>query len=187
MLVIVEHWNVALLDQSTFDLKALRRLDVFQVDATEGNGDTLNGVDEGLRAFGIDFDVEYVDAGEALEQHAFTFHHGLGSQRAEVAQAQNRGAIGNDCNQVAFAGVFVGQFRVASDFAYWFGYAGAVGQRQVAGGSGGLGELDTQLTWTRMGVIFESGSFQIRHGGIPLLLLDRLVSEDTRLAKSPQD
>jgi hypothetical protein len=36
-------------------------------------------------------------------------------------------------------------------------------------------------------VIFESGSFQIRHFGIPLLLLDRLVSEDTRLAKSPQD
>ncbi|MNS62396.1 hypothetical protein D3C72_954550 [compost metagenome] len=187
VLVIVEYRNVALLDQSAFDLKALRCLDVFQVDATEGDGDALDGVDEGLRAFGVDFDVENVDAGEALEQYAFTFHHWLGGQWAEVTQAENRGAIGNDCNQVAFAGVLVGQFRIAGDLAYWFGYARAVGQRQVASGSSGLGELDTQLPWTRIGVIFESGSFQIRHFGIPLLLLDRLVSEDTRLAKSPQD
>ncbi|AHZ70139.1 hypothetical protein OU5_3060 [Pseudomonas mandelii JR-1] len=38
-----------------------------------------------------------------------------------------------------------------------------------------------------MGMIFESGSFQIRHVGIPLLLLDRRTAEDTRVAKSPQD
>src|SRR3546814_5911459 len=95
-------------------------------------------------------------------------------------QAENRGAVGNDCHQVALAGVFVGQLRVASDFAYWFGYAGAVGQRQIAGSSGGLGELDTQLPWTRISVIFESGSFQIRHVGIPLFtVLDRRTAEDT--------
>ncbi|VVN49397.1 hypothetical protein PS639_06362 [Pseudomonas fluorescens] len=161
VLVIVEDRNVALFDQGAFDLKALGGLDVFQVDATKGDGDALDGVDEGLRAFGVDFDIEYVDAGEALEQHAFAFHYRFGSQWAEVTQAKNGGAIGNDCNQVALAGVFVSQLRIAGDFAYWFGYAGAVGQRQVAGGSGGLGELDTQLPWTRMGVIFESGSFQI--------------------------
>jgi len=39
-----------------------------------------------------------------------------------------------------------------------------------------------------MRVIFESGSFQIRHVGIPLFtVLDRRTAEDTRLAKSLQD
>ncbi|VVO23141.1 hypothetical protein PS691_04344 [Pseudomonas fluorescens] len=187
MLVIVEHRNIALLDQSAFDFKALWRLDVFQVDATEGDRDALDGIDEGLRAFGVDFDVEHVDTGEALEQHALTFHDRLGSQWTEVTQAENRGAIGNHCNQIALAGVLVGEFRVAGNFADWFGYTGAVGQRQVASGSGGFGELDTQLSWTRMGMIFESGSFQIRHIGIPLFTVGRRTAEDTRVAKSLQD
>ncbi len=171
VLVIVEYRNVALFDQGLFDLEALRCLDVFQVDATESDGDALYSVDESLRAFGIDFDVENVDAGKALEQHALTFHDWLGSQWAKVTQAENRGAIGNHCNQVAFAGVLVRQFRIAGDFTYGLGNARAVGQRQIAGSGSGFGELYTQLSWTRMGVIFESGSFQIRHIGIPLLLL----------------
>src|SRR5690606_11080447 len=55
VLVIVEHRNVALLDQGALDLEALRRLDVFQIDATEGDGNALDRVDQGLRAFGVDF------------------------------------------------------------------------------------------------------------------------------------
>ena len=51
VLVVVEHGNVALFDQGTFDFKALRGFDVFQVDTTEGDGDTTNGINEGLRAF----------------------------------------------------------------------------------------------------------------------------------------
>ncbi|MCY1412906.1 hypothetical protein D9M71_283250 [compost metagenome] len=161
VLVIVEHRNVALLDQGTFDLKALGRLDVFQVDATEGDGDAFNGVNESLWAFRIDFDVEYVDTSETLEQNTLAFHHWLGSQWAQVTQAKNRGAVGNHCYQVALAGVLVGQFRVASDFAHRFGYARAVGQRQVACGGGGFGELYAQFPRTRLSMVFESGSFQI--------------------------
>src|SRR5690606_453473 len=60
VLVIMEDRNVALFDQRALDLEALGRLDVFQIDATEGDGDALDGVDEGLRTFRIDFDVEHV-------------------------------------------------------------------------------------------------------------------------------
>src|SRR3990167_2253075 len=139
VLVIVEHWNVALFDQRAFDFKALRGLDVFQVDAAEGDRDTAYGVDKGLRALGLDFDVEYIDTGKALEQHAFTFHYRLGSQRAKIAETENRGTVGNDCHQIAFAGVAVRQLRITRDFAHRLSDARAVGQGQIACGCGGLG------------------------------------------------
>ncbi|MNM45444.1 hypothetical protein D3C81_563670 [compost metagenome] len=50
VLVIVEDRDVALLDQGALDLEALWRLDVFEVDATEGDRNAANGVDESLRA-----------------------------------------------------------------------------------------------------------------------------------------
>ncbi|MNN47938.1 hypothetical protein D3C81_1623820 [compost metagenome] len=161
----MEHRDVALFDQRALDLEALGRLDVFQVDAAEGDGDALDGVDEGLRAFRIHFDIEHVDAGEALEQHALAFHHRLGRQRAEVAQAENRGAVGNHRHQVALAGVLEGQLGIAGDLAHRLGNAGTVGQGQVARGGSGLGQLDTQLAGTGMSVILERGGFQIRHIG----------------------
>jgi len=161
VLVIVEHWNVALLDQGAFDFEALRRLDVFEVDATEGNRDAANGVDESLWAFRFDFDVEYVDTGETLEQNALAFHDRLGSQWTEVTQTEDGGAIGNHCNKVALAGVFVGQLRITADFTHRFCNAWAVGQGEITGGGGGLGELDAQFPRTRLSVIFESGGFQV--------------------------
>ncbi len=161
VLVIVEYRDVALLDQSTFDLKALWRLDVFQVDTTEGDGDTLDGVDERLWAFRVDFDVEHIDTGETLEQNTLAFHDRLGSQRAQVTQAEDGSAVGNDCYQIALAGVLVGQLWIASDFTYRLGDARAVGQGQVASSRSRLGELDAQFPRTRLSMVFESGSFQI--------------------------
>src|SRR5690606_13271270 len=67
VLIVVEHRNVALLDQRTLDLEALGRLDILEVDAAEGAGNALDGINEGLRALRLDFDIEHVDTGEALE------------------------------------------------------------------------------------------------------------------------
>ena len=49
----------------------------------------------------VDLDVEHVDAGEFLEQHALAFHHRLAGKRADVAQAEHRRAVGDDADQVA--------------------------------------------------------------------------------------
>ncbi|MNZ97461.1 hypothetical protein D3C78_1166990 [compost metagenome] len=165
VLVVMEYRNVALLDQRTLDLEALGRLDVFQVDAAEGDRDALDGVDEGLRAFRVHLDVEHVDAGETLEQHPLALHHRLGRQRTQVAQTEDRGAIGDDCHQVALAGVLEGQLGIAGDLANRLGNARAVGQGQVARGSRGLGQLNAQFAGTGLGVVLERGSFQIRHVG----------------------
>jgi hypothetical protein len=86
--------------QLLLDVEALRRLDVFEVDATKGR---LQGGDDLNQAIGVaflDFEVEHVDIGKLLEQHRLTFHHWLGSQRTDRTQAKNRRAIGNYADQV---------------------------------------------------------------------------------------
>src|SRR5690606_34407950 len=96
VLVVMENRDIALLDQRALDFETLRRLDVFQIDATEGAGNALDGVDEGLRTFRLYLNVEDINAGEALEQHTLAFHYRLGSQRAEITQTENGRAVRND-------------------------------------------------------------------------------------------
>ena len=52
-----------------------------------------------------DFDIEDVDAGEFLEQNRLALHHRLGGQRADSAETQNRGAVGEHGDQVLARGV----------------------------------------------------------------------------------
>src|SRR3546814_5352431 len=57
--------------------------------------------------------VEHVDAGELLEQHGLAFHHRLGSERADRAQTEHRGAVGDDGHEIAARGVAIGVDRIA--------------------------------------------------------------------------
>ncbi|MCY1521165.1 hypothetical protein D9M68_559660 [compost metagenome] len=125
----MEHRNVALLDQHLLDLEALGCLDVFQVDAAEGVGDPRHGIDEGLRAFRLDLDVDRVDAGETLEQQRLAFHHRLAGQRPQVAQAKDGGAVADHRDQIALPGEAIGVLGILRDLAHRLGHAGAVGQR----------------------------------------------------------
>src|SRR5690606_18934001 len=77
MLVIVKHGDIALLNQNALDLKALRSLNIFQIDTTKGISNSGDRVDKGLRAFRVDFDVKHVNTSEALEQHTLAFHYRL--------------------------------------------------------------------------------------------------------------
>ncbi len=77
MLIVVKHRNIALFDQGAFDFEAFRRLDIFEVDPPESDGNALDGIDEGLRALSVHFDIEHIDAGETLEQYALSFHYRL--------------------------------------------------------------------------------------------------------------
>ena len=50
-----------------------------------------------------------------LEQHAFAFHHRFAGERADVAQPQHRGAVGDHRDQVAARGHLAGRVRVLGD------------------------------------------------------------------------
>ena len=108
VLVVVEHRDVEQLAQPLLDDEALRRLDVLEVDAAPALAEELDAIDELVGILGGDLEVDGIDVGEALEQHRLAFHHRLGGQRAEVAEAEDGGAVGDDGDEVALGGVVVG-------------------------------------------------------------------------------
>jgi hypothetical protein len=96
VLVVVKHRNLHPIAQLALDIEAFRGLDVFQVDAAETRLQTGDDLDQLVGIALADFDIEHIDAGEFLEQHPFAFHHRLGRQWADVAQAEHGGAVGDD-------------------------------------------------------------------------------------------
>jgi hypothetical protein len=160
VLVVVEHRDLHALAQLALHVEAVGRLDVFEVDGAEGRLQRGNDVDQFGRVFFVDLDVEHVDAGELLEQHALAFHHRLGGQRADVAQAQHGGAVGDHGHQVAAAGVLEGVVRVLDDFFAGRRDAGGISQGQVALVGQLFGRCDGHLAGGRKLVVLKCGAAQ---------------------------
>src|SRR5208337_2174510 len=77
VLIVVENRDFHRLLEGFLDVEALRRFDVFQVDAAEGGLKQLAGFDNLVGIVSIQFDVEYIDTGKSLEQDTFAFHDRL--------------------------------------------------------------------------------------------------------------
>src|SRR3546814_6644509 len=90
-------------------------------------------------------DVFCSDLGEALVQHRLAVHHRLGRLGAEVAEAEHRGAVGDDGDDVALGGVVVGLRLVVANAQAGRGNAGRIGQREIALGGQRLGRLNLEL------------------------------------------
>ncbi len=164
VLVIVEDGNVQALAQLLLDVEALRRLDVLEVDAAQRRLQRGDDVDQLVRIALGQLDVEHVHAGELLEQAALAFHHRLAGQRADVAQAEHRGAVGDHADQVGARGVLGRQRRVALDLGTRIGHARRIRQRQVALVDQRLGRADLDLAARRRAVVFERGAAQFGLG-----------------------
>ena len=162
VLVVVEHRDAHALAQPALDVEAVGGLDVLEVDAAKGGLQRGDHVDELVEVLLGDLDVEDVDAGELLEEHRLAFHHRLGGQRADVAQAQHGGAVGDHGHQVAARGVAEHVGGVGDDLLTGCGHAGAVGQREIALVQHLLGGRDGQLAGRRMLVVVERGTAQLR-------------------------
>ena len=100
VLVVVEDRDAHARLQPLLDLEAFRRLDVLEVDAAEGRLERRDHVDELVDVLLGDLDIEDVDAGELLEQDRLAFHHGLGGERADIAEAEHGGAVGDHGDEV---------------------------------------------------------------------------------------
>ncbi len=101
VLVVVEDRDVQLLAQPGLDLEAARRGDVLQVDAGEPGRDRLDHLDDLLGVLGVQAERPGVDAGEPLEQRGLALHHRQRGLRADVAEAEHGGAVGDDRDAVA--------------------------------------------------------------------------------------
>ena len=145
VLVVVEDRNVEQFAQALLDDEALRRLDVFEVDAAPAGAEQLDAIDELVGVLGRDFEIDGIDVGEALEQHRLAFHHRLGRQRAAIAEPEDGGAVGDDGDEIALDRVVVGAARILGDGQHRHGDARRIGERQVALGRHRLGGDDLQL------------------------------------------
>ena len=103
----------------------------------------------------VDLEVEHVDVGELLEQAGLALHHRLAGQRADVAQAEHRRAVGDDRDQVAARGVLPRAVLVACDLQARLGDAGRVGEREVELADQRLGRNDLELSLASTAVVFE--------------------------------
>jgi len=169
VLVVVEDGDLHPLAQLALDVEAVGCLDVLEVDAAEGGFERGDHFDQAIGVLLVDLDVEDVDVGELLEEDGLAFHHRLGSQRADVAQAQHGGAVGDHGHEVAAAGVLEGVGGVLDDLLARCGDAGGVGQGEVTLVGELLGGTDRELAGCRQLVVlerglFEFGSFLLRCG-----------------------
>ena len=158
----MEDRDVHQLAQALLDDEALRRLDVLEVDAAPAFAEQLHAIDDLVRILGVDLEVDGVDVGEALEQHRLAFHHRLGRERAEVAEAEDGGAVGDDGDEVALDRVVVGLALVLGDGQHRHGDAGRIGERQVALRRHRLGGDDFELAGPPLAV--EEERFLIGEG-----------------------
>ena len=152
MLVVMEDRDAHALLQRRLDFEAGGGGDVFKVDAAERRFEAFRRGDD-LRGIRAAFFVEHlakadrngVDISEVLEQHGFAFHHGQTGLRADVAKAENGGAIAHDGDHVAAARVFPHRFRLVFDFQAGLCDAGRIGQRELVARVAGLRRNDGHL------------------------------------------
>ena len=98
-----------------------------------------------------------------LNRTRLAFHHRLAGQRADVAQAEHGGAVGDHRDQVARGGVVVGEVGILGDLQAGRGDAGRVGERQVALRRQRLGGDDLDLTRPSRAVHDERIAVEIAH------------------------
>ena len=100
VLVVVEDRNAHAGLRLLLDLEAFGALDVLEIDAAEGRLQRDDDVDQLVDVGLVDLDVEDVDAGELLEQDRLAFHHRLAGERADGAEAEHRGAVGQHGDEI---------------------------------------------------------------------------------------
>ena len=119
-------------------------------------------------------DVEDVDAGEFLEEAALALHHRLAGERADVAEAEHRGAVGDDGDEVAARRQFVRLGGIVDDRHAGFGDARRIGEREIALRDHRLRRRDRDFSRRRQPVVFERGFPEIAgHRHVPLALAKR--------------
>ena len=157
VLVVVEDRDLHALPAQLFDDEALGGLDVLEIDAAERGFERDDHVDQLVRVAFVDLDIETVDAGEFLEQHRLAFHHRLGGERADRAESEHRGTVGDHADQVAARREIGHLGRVAHDLVACRGDTRRVGERQVTLVGKALGGGYRDLARRMLPMIFERG------------------------------
>ncbi len=142
----MEHRNFHPLAQRFFNIEALRRFDILQVDAAEGWLERGDDIDHLLDGRGVDLDVEDVHAGEFLEEDGLAFHDGLRGERPDIAEAEDGRAVGNHGHEIGARRVIGRRARIVANGKTGGGDARRIGEREVALVAERLGGGDLELS-----------------------------------------
>ena len=159
VLVVVHYGDVECLLQALLDVKALRRLDVFEVDASEGGSNALYGLTEFLGILLCHLDVEHVDTAIDLEKKSLSLHHRLAAHRTDVAQTEYSGAVRNHSYEVSLVRVLIRSVGVFLNFQTGIGHTRRVGETKVGLRTVSLCRLYFDFTRTPTFMIFKGGFF----------------------------
>ena len=127
-----------------------------------------------------------VDAGELLEDERLAFHHRQRTERADVAEPENRGAVSDDGDRGAFGGQRPGRFGSRGDGRGHPRHSRRVGHRHVLAGAqlsasghldlaaqviqerrvGGVPHLDARLGFERRGHLVHVIFVERQHGEV---------------------
>jgi hypothetical protein len=135
VLVVVEHRNVQRGPQARLHLEAAGLGDVLQVDAPEAGGDRGDRGHDAFDISGVQADGDGVDVSQVREQGRLAFHHQQRRGWPEVAQAEDGGAVGDDCDSVVLAGQVPDGTRDGRDPGSDSPHPRGVGEREVLRGT----------------------------------------------------
>ena len=125
----MENGDIHALAADFLDDKTIGGFDVFKVDRTKRRFQRADDVGQFLGVALVQLDIKTVDVCEFLEQDRLALHHRLGCQPADVAKAQNGGAIGDNADQITARGIVAGGVGVGLDLETCLGHAGRIGAR----------------------------------------------------------
>ena len=120
----MKHRNIHPLPTELLHDKALRRLDILQIDPAKRRLHRGDNINELFRIQLGKLDIENIDPGKFLEKHGFSFHHGLGSKWPDCAKAENCRSIGDHADKVPPRRQLRGLRRIFCDGKAWMGDAG---------------------------------------------------------------
>ena len=89
VLVVVENRDLHLLLQLFLDVEAVRGLDVFQVDTTEGRRQMFQDEDKFFRVRLLDTQINAVDARKLSEKRCLSFHDWFACKWTDIAEAEH--------------------------------------------------------------------------------------------------
>jgi hypothetical protein len=145
VLVVVEDGDVERVAQAFLDLEAAGGGDVLEVDPAVHRCEGDHGADDLVDVGGVQADRPGVDPGEPLEQRRLALHHRQRRGRADVAEPEHGGAVGDDRDGVALDGQPAGVLGLVGDRETDPGHPGRVGHREVVAGLQGHGRVHLEL------------------------------------------
>ena len=97
----------------------------------DNDEDERDGIDEFVHIVRLDAQREGIHIAEGLEEHAFALHDRHTGLRADIAETEDGGAVGDDGTEVPAAGELVALLNVLLDLQARLGDARRVGERQI--------------------------------------------------------